>query len=117
MAAFANTCGKTLYQSGTISEIQYGLANYGISTTHIPQNSNFTTNTMFAKLKAEIDAGDPIVADVTSHAVVIRGYSGSYLSIMDPMYTTYTQILHSAFYSASNSDNPYGYAFNQCLFT
>ncbi len=115
MSVFANTCGKTLSQSATMSEIQYGLANYSVPTTYYPQSSSFSTNTTLAKLQAEIDAADPIVADVVAHVVIIRGYSGSTLSIMDPMYSSYVSVPYSGFYASSG--NYYGYNFNSALFT
>ncbi len=125
MFQFANTCGRVLTLNDSngdptssgeaMTTIQYGLACYGIATTFYPQDSNFAINTTYPKLQAEIDVGDPIVADVYAHAVVIRGYSGVTLSIMDPAFNYYTSVIHSNFYSASN--NTYGYKFNSALFT
>ena len=99
MDVFAVSCGKTLNSSASTQEIQVGLIYNGISSTYIPQSSNFSLQTTLNILKAELDAMHPIVADVGSHAVVIRGYSASRLWIMDPQYEYYSYAPHSGFYS------------------
>jgi len=104
-ASFVETVkGSLINEGATVSEISYGLRQYGFSNTIL--NSAMPFNSLIA----EIEANRPAIAAVAwysngtvtgGHALTLRGYddSGStkYLSYMEPDDGMYYSMTYNAF--------------------